>query len=88
MIVFMAFTALSFGLVWHIWWLAIVSAALVPTAFIMRSFMPHQEKIIPAAQVEREHKAWLALIADSTPITRDQETSMLNRGLAAVETAS
>jgi cytochrome o ubiquinol oxidase subunit 1 len=88
MIVCIAGIALSFGLVWYIWWLAIAAAAIMPVAFIVRSFYMDTEKVVPAAQVEQEHKAWLAEVARATAITRDQETSTLNRGLAALETAS
>jgi len=43
------------------------------------------EKIIPAAEVEKEHKAWLDEVAKVTPVTREDETHDINRGLAVVE---
>ena len=88
MIFFIASTAFCFGLVWYMWWLALAAAAALPLIFIARSFMPLSERVIPAGQVEREHKAWLAMIAAASPVTRDQETTAVNQGLAAVETAS
>lgn len=85
MILCFAFTILSFALVWHIWWLALVSFLAVPTALIYYSFLLDTTKIIPAKQVEREHKAWLAEVANATPVTREDETKSVNTGLAALE---
>lgn len=80
-----AFLFLSFALVWHIWWLALVSFLVIPSALIYRSFLLDTSKIIPAEQVESEHKAWLAEVANATPITRNHETESINTGLAALE---
>lgn len=85
MILCLAFTILSFALVWHIWWLAIVSFVAVPGALIYYSFLLETTKIIPAEQVEREHKAWLAEVANATSVTREDESKSLNTGLAALE---
>ena len=85
MIICIAAIALGFSLVWYIWWLAAVSFALIPIAFIIRSFNLDTEIIIPAAEVRKDHREWLAQVAETQTVTRDQETSSLNRGLAAVE---
>ena len=78
---------LGLGLIWYIWWLAILSFALMPIVFILRTFNLDTERVIPAAQVEKEHKAWLAEVASATAVTRDQETSSANVGLAVLETS-
>ena len=84
-IVCLAATVLGFSLVWYIWWLAIISFAVIPIVFIVRSFNLNTEKIIPAAEVEKEHKAWLDEVAQAKPVTRTDETHSANRGLAVVE---
>lgn len=85
MIFCIAGTILSFALVWHIWWLALVSFVVIPTAFIYRLFLLDTNITISAEQVEREHKRWLAEVDNSTPVYRNQETEASNRGLAALE---
>jgi len=80
------FTLLGFGLVWHIWWLALAALIAVPMTFLWYVFRPIGARIIPADEVEREHKAWLAAVGEARPITRDQETTPVNNGLAALET--
>ena len=51
--------ALAFGLVWHIWWLAIVGVPWLIATLIARSFVRDDHRIIPAAEVERTDRAWL-----------------------------
>ena len=82
----MWFTLLGFGLVWHIWWLALAALIAVPMTFLWYVFRPIGARIIPADEVEREHKAWLAAVGEARPITRDAETTPVNNGLAALET--
>ena len=82
-----AATLLGFGLVWHIWWLALLALISVPVTFLWHSFKPVGDRVIPAEDVEREHKAWLAAVAAAEPIMRDAETASSNTGLAAMETA-
>jgi cytochrome o ubiquinol oxidase subunit 1 len=41
----------GFGLIWHIWWLAILSIAGILCLIILRAFDEHTEYVIPAAQV-------------------------------------
>ncbi|WP_322628868.1 cbb3-type cytochrome c oxidase subunit I [Halothiobacillus sp.] len=73
---------LGFALVWHMWWLAILSALAVPVAVIAKSFDTRTEKVIPAAEVRQQHQAWLAQARQETPISRQLETSPDNHGLA------
>jgi cytochrome o ubiquinol oxidase subunit 1 len=76
---------LGLGLVWYMWWLAVLSFLVVIGAFIARTFMLDTTKIIPAEEVAREHKAWLQLVADTPPVTRDQEARQANGGVAVLE---
>jgi cytochrome o ubiquinol oxidase subunit 1 len=45
--------ALGFGLIWHIWWLAVASFVGMIVAFIVRSFDDDVDYYVPAAEVER-----------------------------------
>lgn len=45
--------AFGFGMVWHIWWLAIVCALAILFAVIARSMDDDVEYVIPASEVER-----------------------------------
>lgn len=61
-------TILGFALVWHIWWLAIVSALGVFVSFLARAFNDDVDYYVPAAEVERierEHHKRLAEAVDS-----------------------
>jgi cytochrome o ubiquinol oxidase subunit 1 len=44
---------LGFGMIWHMWWLAIVCALGAFAVVIARSFDDHTEYLLPAAEVER-----------------------------------
>ncbi|MFC2967303.1 cbb3-type cytochrome c oxidase subunit I [Acidimangrovimonas pyrenivorans] len=78
-------TALGFGLVWYMWWLALLSVAVIAVAVIARGFVEDPGVIIPAAQVEAEHKAWLEQVRKTPAITRAQEGAKTNYGVAAPE---
>jgi cytochrome o ubiquinol oxidase subunit 1 len=45
--------ALGFGLIWHIWWLAVASFVGMIVAFIVRSFDEDVDYYVPIAEVER-----------------------------------
>ena len=49
--------AFGFSLVWHIWWLALVSAIGIVACIIMRSFDEDTEYTVPAAEVARIESA-------------------------------
>ena len=74
---------MAFGLVWHIWWLVIVTAVSAFAAIVARGFARDTEKIIPASEVGRAHMHWLSVVAASRPITRAREVAPANSGLAA-----
>ncbi|WP_171125182.1 MULTISPECIES: cbb3-type cytochrome c oxidase subunit I [unclassified Ruegeria] len=71
-----------FALVWWIWWLAALVTILMLLSFVAWTFKTDIEMVIPAAQVQQEHEAWLDLVHASAPINRDFEISSENRGRA------
>ena len=75
----------AFGLVWGMWWLAVVSVELVVAAVVLRSFGRAQHRTIPARQVAAEHDAWLALVHATPPTPRQTEMSDANRGRAEIK---
>ncbi|TPW29667.1 cytochrome ubiquinol oxidase subunit I [Pararhizobium mangrovi] len=75
--------ALAFGLVWHIWWLVALSCLGVLVAIVGQGFARDCEKVIPAAEVRRQHEAWLRTVAASRAVPRDLEGEPANTGLAA-----
>lgn len=78
-----ATTAMGFALVWYIWWLAALSFAVIPVALIARAFVRDTEQVIPAAEIAHAHDAWLNAVWSTRGVTRDEEDSPANRGLAA-----
>ncbi|MFS8136524.1 MAG: cbb3-type cytochrome c oxidase subunit I [Thermomonas sp.] len=73
---------LAFGLVWHIWWLVITSALGAIAAMIARGFVRDTTRTISAQQVRREHSRWLDTVAAAVAITRAEECTSANVGLA------
>lgn len=67
----------GFGLVWHIWWLAIVGALGCLVSFLARVFNDDIDYYVPAEEVERterahqqrleEHRAWLEANPEENP---------------------
>lgn len=49
---------LSFAIVWHIWWLAILGLLVVVVTIIVRSMDEHTEYVLSAAEVERLDKLY------------------------------
>ena len=80
-------TVIGFALVWYIWWLAALGLIVVIGTAIARGFVRNSTRIIPAAEVRRQEEAWLSTVALTPPVTRDQETSPVNRGLAEAAAA-
>ena len=72
----------AFGLVWHIWWLVVLGMALVVIATIARGFVRDTTRMIPALQVRREYRRWLAQVAALPAIEREREVEPANHGLA------
>jgi cytochrome o ubiquinol oxidase subunit 1 len=76
--------ATAFGLVWHMWWLAIAGLLVIVGAVIARSFARDVHKIISADEVARIEKRWLEAVAEAAPIPREVEMRPVNQGLAEV----
>jgi cytochrome o ubiquinol oxidase subunit 1 len=77
-------TASFFGLVWHIWWLAVCGFVVAIGAVIARSFMRDVHRIIPAAEVAARDRRWLERVGAAVPIPRQLELTPENEGLADV----
>ena len=74
--------ACAFGLVWHIWWLAIAGLLTMWGAVIARSFARNIHRTIPAEEVARIEDHWLSVIAATQAVPRELEETPANRGLA------
>jgi cytochrome o ubiquinol oxidase subunit 1 len=74
----------AFGLVWHMWWLAIVGIFGVIATVIARSFARDVDKVTGAAAVAQTDQRWRRELADATPIRRELEMTSTNQGLAEV----
>ncbi|OWK29426.1 cbb3-type cytochrome c oxidase subunit I [Sphingomonas dokdonensis] len=77
-------TAASFGLVWHMWWLAGLSMQLVLSALIARSFVRGSHRTISAAEVTATEHRWHAALDADRPTPRACELSQRNTGLAEI----
>ncbi|MDN5849905.1 MAG: cbb3-type cytochrome c oxidase subunit I, partial [Nitrococcus sp.] len=64
---------IAFGLVWHIWWLVIVSSIATLAAIIVRGFARDTMKTVPASVVREEHRRWLDAVQDAAAISRAAE---------------
>lgn len=79
--------AVAFGLVWHIWWMVILSALAVIATMILSGFARDTTRIVPAQQVRQEQQRWLDAAAAATAITRADECKSSNAGRAVQEYA-
>ena len=75
----------GFGLVWYIWWLVAAATLALVAAMVGRGFVRDAERTIPAHEVERRHLRWLAIVAVSRPVSRAEEVTPSNAGLAVLE---
>lgn len=75
-------SGLGFGLVWYMWWLAIVCFLGCIVTVITYAFLPPRTKIIPAAEVREIDEAWRRAARESQGVTRDDECNAANQGLA------
>jgi cytochrome o ubiquinol oxidase subunit 1 len=83
----MAGAAIGFALVWHIWWLAIAGLVFASGAVIARSFVRQTTRVISAREVKRTEARWLRAVAAAPAISRDDEITSANLGLAEVRAA-
>ncbi len=72
----------AFGLVWHIWWMAILGLAACWATVIGRSFVRDTRRTVTAAEVEATDRRWLAAAAATSAIPRQLEETPANHGLA------
>ncbi|OWY08862.1 cytochrome ubiquinol oxidase subunit I [Thioclava sp. JM3] len=77
--------ALGFGLIFYLWWLAILSLLVIVGAMIARSFVVETERTILAAEVAADYQRWLDAVRAAQPIDRTQEQGSNNRGHALRE---
>ena len=78
----LAGAACAFGLVWQIWWMAAGGLLVIWGGVIARSFVRATVRIVPAARVAAEHRAWLELARGARAVSRDEEDSPANKGRA------
>jgi cytochrome o ubiquinol oxidase subunit 1 len=76
--------ATTFGLVWHMWWLAIIGVLAIVGTVIARGFVRDVHRIIPADEVKQTELRWLSKITEATPIPRELEMTSANKGLAEI----
>jgi cytochrome o ubiquinol oxidase subunit 1 len=81
-------TLLGFALTFWIWWLAILSFAVIFFHGIGLGFVRDRPEVVPAKTVEREERAWLALANKGPRTARADEMTSRNRGVAARESGS
>ncbi|NDP48329.1 MAG: cytochrome ubiquinol oxidase subunit I [Sulfuriferula multivorans] len=74
--------ALAFGLVWHILWMVILFFVAAVVTMIVYGFARDTTRIVPAQQVQQEHRRWLDAVAAATGISRADEYQSANQGLA------
>ena len=77
----------AFGLVWHIWWLVILTFLVAIGTIIARSFVQDTMRIIPAKEIREEHREWLHAVRQAQPVSRDEEVQQANHGLAKARAA-
>ncbi len=75
-------SGLGFGLVWHMWWMAIACFLGCIVTVITYAYLPQRKNIIPAAEVREIDEAWRRAAREGTGVTRDDESNEANQGLA------
>jgi cytochrome o ubiquinol oxidase subunit 1 len=83
MILCVASGTVAFGLVWYLWWLVVMGTTMALVAMILRGFVRNAETIIPAQEIEHEHRCWLEAVSATHAIPRSYEVDPTNRGRAA-----
>ena len=72
----------AFGLVWHIWWMAIVGVSAMWLSVIVRSFVRDTRRTISSKEVEAIDQRWLAAASAARAVPRQLEETAANHGLA------
>jgi cytochrome o ubiquinol oxidase subunit I len=79
-------TLLGFAMVWYMWWLAILSFGVMVVSLVVRGLRGDRHAIvIPAAQVQAEHEAWLEQVRNAKPASRDRKNSKANHGAPVLD---
>ena len=86
MFFFVAATFFGFAMVWHIGWLAAVSALGLVAGVIVLGSRETRHTVILASDVARAENEWLRELNYARGVTRDEEITAANRGLAALDT--
>jgi cytochrome o ubiquinol oxidase subunit 1 len=73
---------LGFGLVWYMWWMAAGSFLAALATIIIYAFLPEREQVIPAEEVRRVDENWRREARETYGVTRDDEITEANKGLA------
>jgi cytochrome o ubiquinol oxidase subunit I len=63
-------TIMGFALIWHIWWLVVVSLVCAYGTFVVLAWRDHHEDTIPAAEVARVDRANRVARGELLPTTR------------------
>ncbi len=74
--------ALAFGLVWHIGWLVVLTLAAAIASMVVRGFARDTIRIVSAQEVQREHQRWLDAVTQAPAVSRADECTPANVGLA------
>jgi len=70
-------TALGFGLVWYMWWLACGALALMLGALIWRALSGDRHPVsIPGEVVKRDYQAWLDMLAPAPEVRVSEPPSL------------
>ena len=77
--------AVGFALTWYMWWLAILGMVAIIATVIARSFVRDTHKVIRAAKVLHTDAMWHRAVEKARPVRRENETSVVNTGLAQVQ---
>ncbi|WP_232834134.1 MULTISPECIES: cbb3-type cytochrome c oxidase subunit I [unclassified Sphingomonas] len=80
----LAATATSFGLIWHMWWLAALSLETLILVVVVRSFVRGTHRVVPAREVAAIEHRWHAARAAATPTPRALELTTANSGRADI----
>jgi cytochrome o ubiquinol oxidase subunit 1 len=75
----------AFGLVWHIGWAAAGGMLAGWVAVIARSFVRETHHVISAEALRQAYARHLQQAQQTVAVSRDQEHSPLNHGLAQVQ---
>jgi len=73
---------MGFTMVWHLMWLSLLSSVGIVLIVAVYAILPKTETVIPAEEVARVHQSWHRRAKETVGITRDDENTARNQGLA------